>query len=86
MQYGIYVANGAIWYGVIWYGVTTTTQEEARELDLKKMDLEAGIRDDKQTSEYFVVLQELDRTKESILGIIQRPENSLPYIQVSLGR
>ncbi|CAM9227349.1 unnamed protein product [Ascophyllum nodosum] len=57
-------------------------EEEARELDLKKMDLEAGIRDDKQTSEYFVVLQELDRTKESILGIIQRPENSLPYIQV----
>lgn len=57
-------------------------QDEARELDGEKVMLAAELRDEERTSEYFLVLQQLERTRGDVRRVIQRPENCLPYIQV----
>lgn len=56
-------------------------EEEARELDSKRVALAAEMPDEEHTSEYFGVLQQLERTREEIRRVIQRPEHCLPYLQ-----
>ncbi|CAM9166887.1 unnamed protein product [Scytosiphon promiscuus] len=56
-------------------------EDEARGLDGDKARLAADLRDEERTSEYFMVLQQLERTREDVRRVIQRPENCLPYIQ-----
>lgn len=57
-------------------------QEEARELDSKKATLAAELSDEERTSEYFLVRQQLERTRGEVSRVIQRPAYCLPYIQV----
>lgn len=57
-------------------------QVEARELDTKKAALAAEMSDEERTSEYFLVLQQLERTREEVRRIFQQPEHCLPYMQV----
>lgn len=59
-------------------------KEEARELDSKRVALAAEMPDEEHTSEYFGVLQQLERTREEIRRVIQRPEHCLPYLQVEV--
>ena len=63
--------------------VCSFTQEEANELDNEKASVAAGLSDEERTSEYFLVLQQLERTREEVCRVIQRPENCLPYIKVT---
>ena len=58
-------------------------QEEANELDSEKASAAAGLSDQERTSEYFLVSQQLERTREEVCRVIQRPENCLPYIKVT---
>lgn len=58
-------------------------QEEASQLDNEKASVAAGLSDQERTSEYFLVSQQLERTREEICRVIQRPENCLPYIKVT---
>lgn len=57
-------------------------QDEARELDDEKAKVAAGLKDEERTSEYFLVLEQLERTRADVRRVVQRPENCLPYIQV----
>lgn len=59
-------------------------QEEASDLDSEKKVLAAGLNDEERTSEYFLVRQQLERTRAEVCRVIQRPENCLPYIQVKI--
>lgn len=63
--------------------VSSFTQEEANELDNEKASVAAGLSDQERTSEYFLVSQQLQRTREEVCRVIQRPENCLPYIKVT---
>ncbi|CAM9199818.1 unnamed protein product [Ectocarpus sp. 4 AP-2014] len=56
-------------------------EEEASDLDSEKKVLAAGLNDEERTSEYFLVRQQLERTRAEVCRVIQRPENCLPYIQ-----
>ncbi|CAM9535807.1 unnamed protein product, partial [Hapterophycus canaliculatus] len=56
-------------------------EDEASNLDGEKALLAAGLKDEERTSEYFLVLQQLERTRGDVRRVIQRPENCLPYIQ-----
>ncbi len=58
------------------------SQEEARELDAEKAKVAAGLNDEERTSEYFLVREQLERTRADISRVIQRPHHCLPYIQV----
>lgn len=51
-------------------------------MDNKKTSTAAGLRDEELVSEYFLVRQQLERTKEEVRHVVQRPENCLPYIKV----
>lgn len=51
-------------------------------MDNEKANQAAGLNDEERTSEYFLVLQQLERTRGEIRRIIQRPEHCLPFIQV----
>eukprot|EP00752_Nemacystus_decipiens_P013490 g11949.t1 len=56
-------------------------EEEARQLDSEKTTLAAGLSDEERTSEYFLVRQQLERTRGEVSRMIQRPAYCLPYIQ-----
>ncbi|CAM9550611.1 unnamed protein product [Laminaria digitata] len=56
-------------------------EEEASQLDNEKASVAAELSDQERTSEYFLVSQQLERTREEICRVIQRPENCLPYIK-----
>lgn len=57
-------------------------QEEARQLDGEMATVAAGLNDEVRTSEYFLVLEQLERTRAEVRRVVQQPENCLPYIQV----
>lgn len=63
-------------------GTSVAQQEEARELDIEKTTLAAGLNDEERTSEYFLVRQQLERTRGEVSRVIQLPTHCLPYIQV----
>lgn len=61
---------------------TAIFKDEARELDTEKAALASEMKDEERASEYFGVMKHLERTREEIRSVIQRPEHCLPYLQV----